>query len=98
MSDQRTVGGSAATQIRGFISRIQALDREIKELNAAKVRIYREAEVCGFDKEAMKQVIRRMALGPDATEQVDRKVALYEQVVHNVDERTQDPNFNPLKS
>lgn len=98
MSDQRSVGGSAATQIRGFISRIQSLDREIKELNREKVRIYNEAKVCGFDKEAMKQVIRRMALGPEATGQVDRKVALYEQVVHNVDERMLDENFNPLKS
>lgn len=54
--------GIAADQLRSFVSRVERLEVEIKELNKDKAEIYAEARMNGFDVKALKKVIaaRRM--------------------------------------
>ena len=52
----------AAGQLRDFVERIERLEEEIKELNADKSEIYKEAKLDGFDVKVLRKVVeaRRM--------------------------------------
>ena len=52
----------AAAQLRDFVERIERLEEEIKELNANKSEIYKEAKFDGFDVKVLRKVVeaRRM--------------------------------------
>lgn len=67
----------AADRLRSFVERIERLRREIKELNADVSEVYKEAASAGFDKAALKEVIRRRAKDQYELELLDETVGLY---------------------
>ena len=54
--------GIAAAQLRQIVERIERLEEEVRELNADKSDVYKEAKSNGFDPKTIKKVIamRRM--------------------------------------
>jgi uncharacterized protein (UPF0335 family) len=47
----------AADQLRSFVERIERIEEEIKERNADKSDIYKEAKMNGFDVKVMRKLI-----------------------------------------
>jgi uncharacterized protein (UPF0335 family) len=47
----------AAGQLRSFVERIERIEEEIKERNADKSDIYKEAKMNGFDVKVMRKLI-----------------------------------------
>ena len=48
----------AAGQLRAFVERIERLEEEIKELNADRSEIYKEAKLDGFDVKVLRKVVQ----------------------------------------
>lgn len=73
------VGGVSADRLKSFVERVERLKEEIAGLNTDVSDIYKEAESGGFDKKALKEVIRRRAM--DDVENFDGLVATYEHAI-----------------
>lgn len=54
--------GIAAAQLRQIVERVERLEEEVREVNAQKSDVYKEAKSNGFDPKIIKKVIamRRM--------------------------------------
>lgn len=75
-----TIGGVDAAKLRSFIERIEQADAESKYLNELKASIYNEAEP-EFDKNALKQVVKRRRKERNIVEAEDQAVAVYERAL-----------------
>lgn len=67
----------AVDELRSYVQRIERLDEEIRELNADKAEVYKEAEGRGFDKKALKEVIRRRSKDQGELQLLDATVDTY---------------------
>jgi uncharacterized protein (UPF0335 family) len=47
----------AADQLRSFVERIERIEEEIKERNADKSDIYKEAKMNGFDVKVLRKIV-----------------------------------------
>lgn len=64
-------------QLRAFVDRIENIEGEIKDRNADKAEIYKEARAEGWDVKALKSVVARRR-DPAATAEIDAMIDLYE--------------------
>lgn len=64
-------------QIRSIVERIENIEGEIKDRNADKTEIYKEAKAEGWDVKALKSVVARRR-DPAATAEIDAMIDLYE--------------------
>lgn len=55
----------AAGQLRAFVERIERIEAEIKEMNADKSEIYKEARGVGFDVKAIRKCVAKRKLDDD---------------------------------
>lgn len=55
------LGSNSTEQLAGFISRIQTLQEEKAQVSERIKSEFSEAAGCGFDKKAMKQILKEMA-------------------------------------
>ena len=67
----------AAGQLRAFIERIERVEEEIKELNADKSDIYKEARGAGYDVKAIRQCVAARKLDSAEREERDAIFDLY---------------------
>jgi len=73
----QVVHSYAADQLRSFVERIERLESEVKELNADKSDIYKEAKGNGFDVKVLKRVIAHRRRDPHEVEEQDQLFDLY---------------------
>ena len=52
-------------QLRALVERIEAVNEQIKELTSDRGDIFKEAGGNGFDKKALRTIIRLRAMNPD---------------------------------
>jgi len=71
-------GGIAGERLKSLVERIERLEEEIKGLNSDKAEVYSEAKSEGFDVKIMKKLIQRRRMEPDARDEQDTVLALYE--------------------
>ena len=64
-------------QIRSIVERIENIESEIKDRNADKAEIYKEAKAEGWDVKVLKSVVARRR-DPAATAEIDAMIDLYE--------------------
>lgn len=62
----------ASDQLRAIVERVERLELEIKDLNADKSDIYKEARANGFDVKAIKQVVSKRKLDSADREEAGR--------------------------
>jgi uncharacterized protein (UPF0335 family) len=67
----------SAGQLRAFIERIERLEAEVKDLNADKSDIYKEAKASGFDVKAMRVIVAERRQDPDKLQELDAMIDLY---------------------
>jgi uncharacterized protein (UPF0335 family) len=67
----------AKDSLKSFVSRIENVETEIKELNSDKSDIYSEAKANGFDVRALKAVVARRRKDPNEVAEHDALVDLY---------------------
>jgi uncharacterized protein (UPF0335 family) len=75
------IGGVAADRLRSFVERIEQLEGE-KSATAADIKeIYSEAGGQGFDKKALRQVIRLRKLDQSERQEQEEMLDLYKRVL-----------------
>lgn len=67
----------AADQLRAFVERIERLETEIKDLNADKSEIYKEAKANGWDVKALRALIAERRADPASVAELDAILDLY---------------------
>ena len=76
-----SVSTQAATQLRGYVSRVERLQEEIDALNTDKKEIFGEAKACGLDVPTLKKVVQRRRKDKDEVFEQDTLLELYERIV-----------------
>lgn len=74
-------GGISSGQLRSFVERVERLNAEIAALNADKSEVLKEAAGTGFDKAALRAVVKRRAVDRAARQEHDAIVDLYERAL-----------------
>jgi uncharacterized protein (UPF0335 family) len=74
-------GLPAPDLLRAFVLRLERLADEIKDLQADRREVMKEAEHAGFDGKALREILRRRKLDPQLLEQLDAMVACYEEAL-----------------
>lgn len=77
MADGATTGGIAAGKLKSFVERIERLDVEKANIASDIKDIYSEAAGSGFDRKAMREVIRLRKLEPADRSEQEELVDLY---------------------
>lgn len=67
----------AAGRLRSFIERVERMDEEIRDLNADKSEVYKEAKGEGFDVKTMRKVISARRMDSAEREEADAIFDLY---------------------
>jgi len=70
--------GIAGERLRSFIERIERIEEEIKDLNADKSDIYKEAKGSGFDVKVMRKLVQRRRMESADRDEQDTLLELYE--------------------
>lgn len=100
MSEDRTGiggnGGLAADHLCSFVSRVERLEEEIKELQDGKKEIYAEAKATGFDVKVLKKVIQRRRKERDQVQEEDAVLQLYEDIINGTLGRAKATQKDPL--
>jgi uncharacterized protein (UPF0335 family) len=76
MSDPQT-SGIAAAQLRSIVERIERLNEEIKDLNADKSDVLKEARGNGYDADALKKLVAIRAKDPAKLAEQEAILDLY---------------------
>jgi uncharacterized protein (UPF0335 family) len=71
----------AGDQLRTIVERIEQVEQEIKELNAARKEIYLEAKGNGFDVKVLREVIRLRKQDQTEREQHETLLDVYLQAI-----------------
>ena len=96
MSDvDHNLGGIAADQLCGYVSRIERVEEEINGLNDDKSELYGEAKACGFDVPTLKNVIRRRRKDRFDIQDEDALLHFYEDLITTILGRPKT-EVNPL--
>ncbi|MBB4347983.1 uncharacterized protein (UPF0335 family) [Rhizobium cellulosilyticum] len=74
----------ARDQLKAIVERVERLELEIKDLNADKSDIYKEARANGFDVKAIKQVVSQRKLDTSEREEADLVFETYWNAVHGI--------------
>lgn len=77
IGDNSNLPGYAADILRGLVDRIEAIEGEIKERNADKSDVYKEAKANGYDTKALREIIRIRRQAPDERQEHETIVELY---------------------
>jgi uncharacterized protein (UPF0335 family) len=67
----------AADQLRSIVERIEALDDQIRDMNADKSDLYKEAKGNGYDVGAIRKVIARRRKGEAVVAEEEAIIELY---------------------
>mgnify|MGYP003659724008 FL=1 len=67
----------AGDQLRAFCERIEKVQEFIDEFNADKTGIYNEAAGAGFDKKALREIVRLRKMDADERSEREALVDLY---------------------
>lgn len=67
----------ATAQLRAFVERIERLNEELGTINDDKKEVFAEAKGCGFDINALKQVIKLRKADRAQREEFEAIVELY---------------------
>jgi uncharacterized protein (UPF0335 family) len=70
-------GHNSREQLKSIISRVEAVELEIKERQSDRSDIYKEADGNGFDVPALKAIIRARREDPDKRQAREAMVELY---------------------
>jgi len=77
---ENDLSGDSADQLKSIVIRIENIEEEIRILNASKQDIYGEARACGFDKGAIRYLMKRRAMGQKSI----TKAEVYEDLLDNI--------------
>ncbi len=78
---QTTVDGAAAERLRSFISRLENLDNEKKELLNHVKEVMDEAKGEGFDTKVIRKVMSLRKMKPSEREEMESLTDLYLQAI-----------------
>ncbi|PHP66532.1 hypothetical protein CSC94_12635 [Zhengella mangrovi] len=67
----------AAGQIRALVERVERIESDVRELNADKSEIYKEAKSMGFDVATLKRVVQRRRKDPTEADEQDAIFDIY---------------------
>lgn len=67
----------SGAQLRSVIERIEKLEEEIRDLNADKSDVFKEAKANGFDVAALRKIIAIRRQDPDKRAELDAVVETY---------------------
>lgn len=67
----------AAGQLRSIVERIERIEAEVKDLNADKSDIYKEAKSNGFDTKALRAIVAERRKDPAELQELDALIDLY---------------------
>lgn len=67
----------AGDQIRAFVERIEKVQEFIDEFNSDKTDIYNEAASAGFDKKALREIVKLRKMDADERSEREALVDLY---------------------
>lgn len=70
-------GNNAKEYLTGYIQRIEHLEEEKKEIGANINEVFKEAEGNGFDKKAMKQILKLRKMDAIEREEFESTVDVY---------------------
>lgn len=73
--------GFAKEQLKSFIERIERLRDEKKTIEDDIKDVFKEAVGCGFDRDAMKDILKIRAADPDKLSEREAIVELYRQAL-----------------
>lgn len=68
---------NAAEELKNFISRIERLETEKKDISGDIKEVYAEAKGRGFDSKAIKRIIKYKSMDPDKRKEDDAIFQLY---------------------
>lgn len=71
----------AADRLRSLVERIERLEEERKAIGSDVKDIYAEAKSAGFSVPALRALIKRRRQEPDAIEELETLIALYERAL-----------------
>jgi len=77
MSD--TIGGNSKAQLASFVDRIEALEADKKAISDDIRDIYSEAGGVGFDKKALREIIKIRKMDADKRASLEAMVDLYKE-------------------
>lgn len=75
------IGGIDGGHLRNFVDRIENIEEEIKDFNASKAQVYREAKGSGFDVKILKELIARRRKNESERDEHDTLLDLYERAI-----------------
>jgi uncharacterized protein (UPF0335 family) len=75
------VGGIAAEKLRSLVQRIERLEEEIRNLNADKSDVYKEAKGLGFDAKVLRALIAERRKEPNVLQELNELLDLYRHAV-----------------
>lgn len=76
----------AAQELQSFVRRIEALDDEIRALNADKSEVFKEVKSSGFTAKTLRKVIAARRMDSGEREAADEEFDLYWHAVHGTDQ------------
>lgn len=88
------VGGVAAGRLLDAFLRIERLEEEKKGIQESIADIFKEMGNAGFDKKAMKEVLKRRKMGAAELSYMDDLIATYEHAVE-AEWKNRNEKYNP---
>ncbi len=76
-----TAGGIAKDQLQAFVTRIERLEDEMKNLRDDTKEVFDEAKASGFDTKILKTVIKLKKMDPEKRQQEEEMIQVYEEAL-----------------
>lgn len=74
---QAKLNDNVAGHIVSFLDRVQRIEEEVKDLNALKSEVYKEAKAMGFNTRIIKKLVARFRRSADEIAEEDYELRLY---------------------
>lgn len=74
---QARLNDNVAGHIVSFLERVERIEEEVKELNAQKSDVYKEAKAMGFNTKIIKRLVARRRRSADQLAEEDFELQLY---------------------
>lgn len=71
------IAGIAAENLRSFVQRIEAIEKNVREEQEARKEIYAEAKCQGFDVAIIRQIVKERRADPDDLDEQRTLLDLY---------------------
>lgn len=86
MSDiGHNIGGVNSGQLRALVERVESIEVQIRDLNADKSDIYKEAKGVGFDAKAIRKIVAMRRMDRDKRREEEEILDLYLNALGMVD-------------